>query len=171
MNEMTHKDPSKRPSANQLIHYPFIAEFWIKNVLNGAIPPLPVGTDSALPRHRSIEYEDHSDEDGEDGNHHDSLLENGPVGPSRPAFHHSDSIQVKSVVQSPEDSGKSGSEGSAESERKRRGSSGSPVYLVTSPCGSPQEVTVPMVPWPHIGRQPEVSINSTAMSQSSRVGG
>ena len=65
---------------------------------------------------------------------------------SRPALHHSDSIQVKSVVQSPEDSGKSGSEGSAESERKRRGSSGSPVYLVTSPCGSPQEVTVPMVP-------------------------
>ena len=32
-------------------------------------------------------------------------------------------------------------------------------------------VTVPMVPWPHIGRQPEVSMNRIATSQSSRVGG
>jgi hypothetical protein len=33
-------------------------------------------------------------------------------------------------------------------------------------------VTVPIVPWPHIGRQPEVSMNRTATSQSgSRVGG
>ena len=32
-------------------------------------------------------------------------------------------------------------------------------------------VTVPMVPWPHIGRQPEVSMKSTATSQSGRVGG
>ena len=29
---------------------------------------------------------------------------------------------------------------------------------VTSPCSS-AIVTVPMVPWPHIGRQPEVSMN------------
>ena len=32
-------------------------------------------------------------------------------------------------------------------------------------------VTVPMVPCPHIGRQPEVSMNSTATSQSARVAG
>ena len=32
-------------------------------------------------------------------------------------------------------------------------------------------VTVPMVPCPHIGRQPEVSMKSTATSQSGRVGG
>lgn len=32
-------------------------------------------------------------------------------------------------------------------------------------------VMVPMVPWPHIGRQPEVSMNSTPTSQSGRVGG
>ena len=36
---------------------------------------------------------------------------------------------------------------------------------VTSPCSS-AIVTVPMVPWPHIGRQPEVSMNRMAMSQS-----
>ena len=28
-----------------------------------------------------------------------------------------------------------------------------------------------MVPWPHIGRQPDTSMNSTPMSQSGRVGG
>ncbi len=32
-------------------------------------------------------------------------------------------------------------------------------------------VTVPMVPWPHIGRQPLTSMNSTPMSQSGRVDG
>jgi hypothetical protein len=32
-------------------------------------------------------------------------------------------------------------------------------------------VTVPMVPCPHIGRQPEVSMNRMPTSQSSRVGG
>jgi hypothetical protein len=32
-------------------------------------------------------------------------------------------------------------------------------------------VTVPIVPWPHIGRQPLTSMNSTAMSQSGRVEG
>ncbi len=32
-------------------------------------------------------------------------------------------------------------------------------------------VTVPIVPWPHIGRQPETSMNRIAMSQSARVGG
>ena len=32
-------------------------------------------------------------------------------------------------------------------------------------------VIVPISPWPHMGRQPEVSMNSTATSQSGRVGG
>ena len=44
------------------------------------------------------------------------------------------------------------------------------VFGVTSPFSSAM-VTVPMVPWPHIGRQPEVSMNRMAMSQSGRVGG
>ena len=44
------------------------------------------------------------------------------------------------------------------------------VFGLISPC-SMAIVTVPMVPWPHIGRQPEVSMNRMAMSQSSRVGG
>ncbi len=133
MLEMTHKDPAKRPTANQLIHYPFIAEFWIKNVLNGAIPPIPVGTHSALQhdRHCSIEYERHSD--GENGNDRPNDR-SVPDEVSRPALHHCESIQVKSVVQSSEDTD-SGSE-----------CKGSPVYLVTSPCGSPQEVTVPNCP-------------------------
>ncbi len=32
-------------------------------------------------------------------------------------------------------------------------------------------VTVPMVPWPHIGRQPLTSMNRIAVSQSGRVEG
>ena len=32
-------------------------------------------------------------------------------------------------------------------------------------------VTVPIVPWPHMGRQPEVSMKRIATSQSGRVGG
>ena len=32
-------------------------------------------------------------------------------------------------------------------------------------------VATPIVPWPHIGRQPETSMNSTPQSASSRVGG
>ena len=44
------------------------------------------------------------------------------------------------------------------------------VFGFTSPC-SIAIVTVPIVPWPHIGRQPEVSMNRMAMSQSGRVGG
>ena len=44
------------------------------------------------------------------------------------------------------------------------------VFGFTSPF-SIAIVTVPIVPWPHIGRQPEVSMNRMAMSQSSRVGG
>ncbi len=39
------------------------------------------------------------------------------------------------------------------------------VFGVTSPF-SIAMVTVPIVPWPHIGRQPEVSMNRMAMSQS-----
>ena len=31
-------------------------------------------------------------------------------------------------------------------------------------------VMVPISPWPHMGRQPEVSMNRTATSQSGRVG-
>ena len=44
------------------------------------------------------------------------------------------------------------------------------VFGRTSPC-STATVTVPMVPCPHIGRQPEVSMNRMPMSQSGRVGG
>jgi len=44
------------------------------------------------------------------------------------------------------------------------------IFGFTSPF-SMAKVTVPMVPWPHIGRQPEVSMNRIATSQSSRVGG
>ena len=44
------------------------------------------------------------------------------------------------------------------------------VRGTTSPS-SIATVTVPMVPWPHIGRQPLTSIYSTPNSQSSRVGG
>ena len=36
---------------------------------------------------------------------------------------------------------------------------------------SSAKVTVPIVPWPHMGRQPVVSMNRMAISQSSRVGG
>merc|ERR1712083_1106212 len=102
-----------------LIHYPFIAEFWIKNILDGAIPPLPVGTRSVLglnERHRSIEYEENACDEGPD---------------ERPQLHHSDSIQVTSLSQSPVDSGKSGGKSDGSAERVV----GSPVYKVSSPCG------------------------------------
>ena len=36
---------------------------------------------------------------------------------------------------------------------------------------STRTVATPMVPWPHIGRQPETSMKSTPQSASSRVGG
>jgi hypothetical protein len=39
----------------------------------------------------------------------------------------------------------------------------------TSPSSS-MTVTVPMVPWPHMGRQPLVSMKMMAASVSSRVG-
>ena len=44
------------------------------------------------------------------------------------------------------------------------------VAGVTSPF-SIAMVTVPIVPWPHIGRQPQTSMNRMPMSQSARVGG
>lgn len=152
MNAMTQQDASKRPSANELIHWPFIAEFWIKNVLNGAVPPLPVGTKSVLTqierKHRSIEYDNSMIDDLEIGGDREGDV-NSVDEQQRPALHHGDSIRV-SFVHSPVDSVKSGgsaSAGTAECDVKRKNSlSSSPVYLVTSPCGSPQEVTVP-VPW------------------------
>lgn len=36
---------------------------------------------------------------------------------------------------------------------------------------STRTVATPMVPWPHMGRQPETSMNSTPKSASGRVGG
>lgn len=36
---------------------------------------------------------------------------------------------------------------------------------------STRTVATPMVPWPHIGRQPETSMNKTPKSASGRVGG
>ncbi len=36
---------------------------------------------------------------------------------------------------------------------------------------STSTVATPIVPWPHIGRQPDTSMNSTPKSQSGRVGG
>ena len=44
------------------------------------------------------------------------------------------------------------------------------VRGVTSPCSSAM-VTVPIVPCPHIGRQPDTSMNSTPRSPSGVVGG
>ena len=44
------------------------------------------------------------------------------------------------------------------------------VFGFMRPC-STAKVTVPIVPCPHMGRQPDVSMNRMAMSQSSRVGG
>ncbi len=44
------------------------------------------------------------------------------------------------------------------------------VAGVTSPF-SIAMVTVPIVPWPHIGRQPLTSMNRIAVSQSARVEG
>jgi len=44
------------------------------------------------------------------------------------------------------------------------------VAGVTNPSSS-ATVTVPMGPWPHMGRQPLVSMDSTPMSQSSRDDG
>jgi len=132
MNQMTHCDPMQRPSANELIHYPFVAEFWMYNVIKGVKPPLPGNTHSALPmigrKQQSIEYAEqgHSDSDG--------------ASSKSKGLHHDESLQV-SVVQST-DSQSSDSH----NERKRKGSSCSPVYLVTSPCGSPLEVTVSLMP-------------------------
>ena len=36
---------------------------------------------------------------------------------------------------------------------------------------STSTVATPIVPWPHIGRQPDTSMNSTPQSASSRSGG